>query len=96
LEAGGAALSEFRVPAEHWLEGRRIGTVSWPQEAPLVAVVRDGAPRQASADEVLEVGDELFFLAAGSAEPALRRLLVGEGRAQGRSEAAESAGTPSS
>lgn len=44
LEAGGAALSEFRVPAEHWLEGRRIGTVSWPQEAPLVAVVRDGAP----------------------------------------------------
>lgn len=96
LEAGGAALSEFRVPAKHWLEGRRIGTVSWPQEAPLVAVVRDGAPRQASADEVLEVGDELFFLAAGSAEPALRRLLVGEGRAQGRSEAAESAGTPSS
>ena len=37
LEAGGAALTEFRVPAGHWLRGRRVGTVSWPLEAPLLA-----------------------------------------------------------
>lgn len=90
LEAGGTALSEFRVPAEHWLAGRRVGTVSWPQDAPLVAVVRDGAPRHATADEVLEAGDELFFLAAAAAETALRRLLVGEDRAQARPGAGSS------
>lgn len=78
LEAGGAALTEFRVPAGHWLRGRRVGTVSWPAEAPLVALVRDGAPRASSPDEVLEESDELFFLIAREAEPALRRLLVGE------------------
>lgn len=78
LESGGTALTEFRVPGTHWLVGRRVGTVSWPAEAPLVAVVRDGAPRAASPDEVLEAGDELFLLASAAAEPALRRLLVGE------------------
>ena len=90
LEAGGAVLSEFRVPAEHWLAGRRVGTVSWPQDAPLVAVVRDGVPRHATADEMLEAGDELFFLAAAAADAALRRLLVGEDRAQARPGAGSS------
>lgn len=99
LEAGGTALSEFRVPAEHWLAGRRVGTVSWPQDAPLVAVVRDGVPRHATADEMLEAGDELFFLAAAAADAALRRLLVGEDRAQARPGAGSSSaagGRPSS
>ena len=83
-------LSEFRVPAEHWLAGRRVGTVSWPQDAPVVAVVRDGVPRHATADEMLEAGDELFFLAAAAADAALRRLLVGEDRAQARPGAGSS------
>ncbi|MGC5047790.1 potassium channel family protein [Micrococcus porci] len=77
LEAGGAALTEFRIPSGHWLRGRRVGTVSWPVAAPLVAIVRDGAPRSSTPDEVLEESDELFFLADAEAEGALRRLLVG-------------------
>lgn len=84
LEAGGSSLTEFRVPAEHWLPGRRVGTVSWSPDAPLVAVVRDGRPRAAAPDEVLEAGDELFFLVAADAEAPLRRLLVGEAPAQPR------------
>ncbi|MDY6055509.1 TrkA family potassium uptake protein [Micrococcus sp.] len=84
LEAGGAALTEFRVPAEHWLPGRRVGTVSWPGAAPLVAIVRDGVPRAAAPDETLEAGDELFFLTSAEAEQRLRALLVGDDAGQRR------------
>ena len=91
LEAGGAALTEFRVPAGHWLRGRRVGTVSWPLEAPLLALVRDGAPRPSAPDEVLEEADELFFLVSAEAEAALRRLLVGPAADQPRRAAVDGA-----
>ncbi|WP_298711188.1 TrkA family potassium uptake protein [Micrococcus sp. 2A] len=94
LEAGGTALTEFRVPAAHWLVGRRVGTVSWPAEAPLVAVVRDGTPRAATPDEVLEAGDELFLLVSAAAETALRRLLVGEAAEPQGEDAGSTAAAP--
>lgn len=76
IGSGEAALSEYTVPQDHWTVGRRIGSISWPDEAPLVAVVRDGRPRTPQADEVLEAGDEVFFLSSTGSEGTLRDLLV--------------------
>lgn len=76
IGSGEAALSEYTVPRDHWCVGRRIGSISWPDAAPLVAVVRDGRPRTPQADEVLEAGDEVFFLSSAGSEAVLRDLLV--------------------
>lgn len=76
IGSGEAALSEYTVPREHWSVGRRIGSISWPDAAPLVAIVRDGRPRTPQADEVLEAGDEVFFLSSAGSEAVLRDLLV--------------------
>ncbi|TFH99737.1 potassium channel family protein [Micrococcus lylae] len=76
IGSGEAALSEYTVPRDHWTVGRRIGSISWPDEAPLVAVVRDGRPRTPQADEVLQAGDEVFFLSSTDSEATLRDLLV--------------------
>lgn len=76
LHSGQSTMVEFTIPADHWTQGRRIGSVSWPQDAAVVALVRDARPFAPSQDDVLEVGDEVFFLSTLSAEASLRELLV--------------------
>ncbi|MBB4735380.1 TrkA family potassium uptake protein [Micrococcus cohnii] len=89
IGSGAAALTAFTVPRDHWSLGRRIGSISWPDESPLVAILRDGRPRTADADEVLAAGDEVFFLAADEAAVQLRALLVPGSREAEASRGAE-------
>lgn len=76
LQTGVAALVEFTVPEQAHIIGRRVGTIDWPQDCTLVAILRDEAPITPSIDDVLEPGDELFFLTTIAAEDDLRTLLL--------------------
>lgn len=63
LQKSSAALLEFTAHTSTPVCGRRIGSLSWPADAVLVAIVRSGRAIAPSVDDVIEVGDELFFLA---------------------------------
>lgn len=75
LQTGVASLAEFTVPASSHLVGATVSSVSWPDDASLVAILRDEAPLTPSADDVLDAGDELFFVTTIAAEAQLRALL---------------------
>jgi trk system potassium uptake protein TrkA len=53
-----------------------VGDVAWPTDSALVTIIRDGRVIVPSADDPLESGDELLFVAAPEAEAALQRLLA--------------------
>ena len=84
LRSGESSMVEFTVPSGHWTEGRRIGSVSWPEDAAVVAVIRDARPMTPHLDDVMEVGDEVFFLTTVAAEARLREILVPEDVRQAR------------
>ncbi|GAA5230309.1 potassium channel family protein [Arthrobacter cryoconiti] len=75
LQAGVASLVEFTVPEESHIIGLTVGSVDWPQDATLVAILRDEAPITPSKDDVMESRDELFFISTIAAEDELRALL---------------------
>ena len=84
LRSGRTTLVEFTVPAGHWMQGRRLGSVSWPADVSVVTIIRDTRPITPSDDDVMEVADELFFLATEESESRLRDLLVPEQERQAR------------
>lgn len=53
-----------------------MGRLSWPAGATIVAILRNSRAIAPSADDVLESGDELFFIVAEEAEPDLLALLA--------------------
>jgi trk system potassium uptake protein len=74
----GADILELTLPEGSPLEGTRVGQISWPPDTVLAALVRDGRPLAPSADDTLEVGDELLIVAGSEADPeALHAQLVG-------------------
>ncbi|WP_154605277.1 potassium channel family protein [Arthrobacter sp. AQ5-05] len=75
LQTGVASLVEFTVPEESHIIGLTVGGVVWPQDATLVAILRDEAPITPSPDDVMEAGDELFFISTIAAEDELRAIL---------------------
>lgn len=75
LQTGVASLVEFTVPVVSHVIGHTVGSVQWPQDATLVAILRDEAPITPSEDDVMESGDELFFVTTIAAEDELRALL---------------------
>ncbi|MGO4383895.1 potassium channel family protein [Specibacter sp. RAF43] len=79
LQTGVASLVEFTVPGESHIIGRMVGSIDWPQDAALVAILRDEAPITPSPDDVVEAGDELFFVTTIPAEDELRALLSSGG-----------------
>ncbi|HET8795431.1 MAG TPA: TrkA family potassium uptake protein [Arthrobacter sp.] len=76
LQTGVSNLVEFTVPADAALVGKTVAAIEWPQDSALVAILRDEAPITPSPDDVIEAGDELFFITTIAAEDELRRLLV--------------------
>jgi trk system potassium uptake protein len=76
LQTGVSTLVEFTVPEETGLVGRTVAAIEWPQDAALVAILRDDVPITPSQDDVLESGDELFFVTTIAAEDDLRQLLA--------------------
>ena len=75
LQTGVASLVEFTVPSDSHIIGQTVGAIRWPLDATLVAILRDEAPITPSPDDVMENGDELFFISTIAAENELRKLL---------------------
>ncbi len=73
---GNANLVELTLAPASSVVGSRVGDVQWPVDTALVAIVRDTRVISPSADDSLEAGDELLFVAAPDQEPALEALLT--------------------
>jgi trk system potassium uptake protein TrkA len=59
------------------LAGQRIGSIEWPSDTALVAILRDGRVIVPNSDDPLEAGDELLFVASQDVEEELGALLAG-------------------
>lgn len=73
---GQAGLVEWTLPANAPFIGQRVGSVPWPDDTALVVILRDGRVIVPSADDPLEGGDELLFVAAPEVEDELKHLLM--------------------
>ncbi|ROS72979.1 TrkA family potassium uptake protein [Cellulomonas sp. PhB143] len=73
----GADILELTLPPGSPLVGSRVGSVEWPLDTVLAAIVRGALPFAPSADDTLEAGDELLIVAGREVdEEALQTLLV--------------------
>ncbi|MDQ2876882.1 MAG: TrkA family potassium uptake protein [Actinomycetota bacterium] len=70
-----ATLVELTIPADAQLAGQRVGSIDWPADTALVAILRDGRVIVPSSDDPLECGDELLFVTSQDVEAELARLL---------------------
>ena len=73
-------MMELTLPADSPVVGKRVGDVAWPIDTALVAIIREGRPIAPSADDPLEAGDELLFVATHEMGPALEDLLAPHAR----------------
>jgi trk system potassium uptake protein TrkA len=74
---GEANLVELTLDDDSTLVGKRVGSIGWPPDTALVAILRSGHVLVPSADDPLEGHDELLFIAAPDVEDPLRELLTG-------------------
>ncbi|GAA1545772.1 TrkA family potassium uptake protein [Actinomadura kijaniata] len=72
---GEANLVELTLPEDAPLGGERVGSVSWPRDTALVAILREGRVLVPQPDDTLEPGDELMFVASQDVEDELAALL---------------------
>jgi len=77
---GQANLVEVTLAPDAELVGRTVGSIPWPTDSALVAVLRDGRVLVPTHDDVLEGGDELLLVATAEVEAELDQLLGGRGR----------------
>jgi trk system potassium uptake protein TrkA len=77
FKKGGANLVELTLADDAPLVGRLIGTVPWPEDSALVAVLREGRVVLPTPDAALEAGDELLLVATSEVEGELDQLLSG-------------------
>jgi trk system potassium uptake protein TrkA len=73
---GEANLVEVTLPQDTSHAGQRVGSIAWPQDVALVAILRDARVMVPTADDPLEAGDELLFVAAPDQEDALHDVLA--------------------
>jgi len=79
LRQGEANIVELTLAEDAPLVGERVGSVSWPADSVLVAIVRDGRVLAPTSDDPLEGGDELLLVATAEVEKELDGLLSGRG-----------------
>jgi len=72
---GEANLVELTLPEDAPLVGQLVGSVAWPQDTALVAILREGRVLVPTGDDTLESGDELMFVANQDVEDELGELL---------------------
>ncbi|MHB1876935.1 MAG: potassium channel family protein [Streptosporangiaceae bacterium] len=75
-----ASLVELTMPTDAPLVGARIGSIEWPADTALVAILRDGRVIVPNSDDPLEAGDELLFVTSEDVEAELGQLLAGRVR----------------
>jgi trk system potassium uptake protein TrkA len=73
---GEADLLEITLASDSPVAGQRVGAQDWPDDTALVAIVRGERVIAPTADDPLEVGDELIFVASPRQEDALRKMLA--------------------
>ncbi len=73
---GQANLVELTLAADAPIVGRTVGSVTWPTDSALVAILRAGRVITPSPDDSLEAGDELLLVATAEVEDDLDRLLT--------------------
>ncbi|HXW43162.1 MAG TPA: TrkA family potassium uptake protein [Streptosporangiaceae bacterium] len=72
-----ATLVELTMPADAPLAGQHVGSIQWPADTALVAILRDQCVIVPSREDPLEAGDELLFVTSQDVEGELARLLNG-------------------
>lgn len=72
---GEADLVELTLAADSPVVGKRVGSLSWPPDTALVAIVRGPRVITPSSDDLLDVGDELLFVIAPEQESSLQAML---------------------
>src|SRR3954452_11495177 len=72
---GDANLVEMTLPADSPYVGKPSGLVPWPDNCRLVTILRDAMVYSPDAEQPLEAGDELLFVAGQESEPLLEELL---------------------
>ena len=74
---GQANLVELTLAPDANLVGKTIGSISWPVDSALVAILREGRVIVPAPDIALEGGDELLLVATTEVEAELDELLTG-------------------
>ena len=74
---GQANLVELTLAADAPIVGQLVGSVSWPSDSALVAILRDGRVIVPTPDAAMEGGDELLLVATTEVEAELDALLGG-------------------
>lgn len=72
---GAAELVEMTLPADSAVVGHSVGSIAWPQDTAPVALVRGASVKPPVAEDILEAGDELLFVATPEREPELQALM---------------------
>lgn len=70
-----ANLVELTLGPDSPVVGIRVGSVNWPPDSALVAILRSGQVIPPSSDDALDSGDELLFVCTPDQESALESLL---------------------
>src|SRR5436305_8256719 len=73
---GEASLVEVTLPEDTPVAGQRVGSITWPRDVALVAILRGPRVLVPTADDPLEPSDELLFISPPAMEPALHDLLA--------------------
>ncbi len=73
---GQANLVELTLADDAYLVGKTVGSVTWPTDSALVAVLREGRVITPSPDIAMEAGDELLLVATAEVEDELDTLLT--------------------
>jgi len=72
---GNANLVELTLAHDSALVGMTVGSIAWPTDSALVAILRDGRVITPSPQGSLEAGDELLIVATSEVEDELDTLL---------------------
>ena len=77
FQRGNANLVELTLADDAPLVGKLVGSIPWPNDTALVAILREGRVIVPTPDAALEGGDELFLVATTEVENELDALLGG-------------------
>jgi trk system potassium uptake protein TrkA len=69
-----ASLVELTLAADAPLAGQQVGSIEWPADAALVAILREGRVLVPQSEDPLQAGDELFFVTTEDVETELEDL----------------------
>jgi trk system potassium uptake protein TrkA len=82
FQRGKANLVELTLADDAPIVGKLVSSVPWPNDAALVAILREGRVIVPTPDAALEGGDELLLVATSEVEGELNALLGGHTRPQ--------------